>query len=264
MPRDEGTSAAGRIWPVQIREVTWDGVRNAADLGGLPLVDGGSAVHGRVWRSAAPEWITDDGWSAARAAGLTCVVDLRNDVERGRRPEHPVVSDAAAVAAYAAPTEDPDDPGFLEECGPWLDHPRSWGPNLRRYPDKLAHVFATIAEAPGPVLVHCAGGRDRTGMVCSMLLALSGVEPAAIVESYEHGFRGAGVHRGHGLSYDAAAGGFVETESAPWTQDELDSALAERRPALQEWLADTDVATYLLGAGLSPDSVARLRRLLRP
>lgn len=73
--------------------VAWDGARNLADLGGLPLVDGGTTVQGRVWRSAAPEWMTDAGWHVALADGLTCIIDLRNDAELGRRPEHPVVGE---------------------------------------------------------------------------------------------------------------------------------------------------------------------------
>lgn len=249
---------------VRISEVTWDGARNAADLGGLPLAGGGVTASGRVFRSAATEWLTDDGWRASRDAGLACVVDLRNDAERGRRDVHPVLTAATPVPVVAAPTEDPDDPGFLEECGPWLDHPRSWAPNLRRYPDRLARVFRAIADAPGPVLVHCAGGRDRTGMVCSMLLALTGVEPEAIAASYEHGFRGAGVHRGHGLAYDAGSGTWAEVDEDAWTTDELDEAMRSRVPAVHAWLAGTDVASYLLDAGLDPAAVERLRTLLRP
>ena len=164
----------------------------------------------------------------------------------------------------AAPTEDPHDEGFLEECGPWLDHPRSWAPNLRRYPDKLAHVFRAIAGSPGPVLVHCAGGRDRTGMVCSMLLALAGVEPEAIAASYAHGFRGAGAHRGHGVAYDPGTGEWRAADEDAWTSEELDEALAARTPELLEWLDRTDVAAYLLDAGLEAAEVQRLRALLRP
>ena len=78
------------------------------------------------------------------------------------------------ITVVHAPTENPSDADFLAECGPWLDHPRSWSPNLRFYPDKIARVFEAIAAAESPVLVHCAGGRDRTGMIGSMLLALAG------------------------------------------------------------------------------------------
>ena len=61
---------------------TWPGARNLADLGGLPTVAGATTATGRIWRSAASEWMTAAGWSAARGAGLTTVVDLRNIVSR--------------------------------------------------------------------------------------------------------------------------------------------------------------------------------------
>lgn len=69
--------------------LSWDGARNLADLGGLPLLTGGRTASCRVFRSAAREWMTERGWADARAAGLTTVVDLRNDMERGRLPVHP-------------------------------------------------------------------------------------------------------------------------------------------------------------------------------
>lgn len=243
---------------------TWDGARNLADLGGLPLSGGGSTAWGRVFRSAAPEWMTVQGWGDARAAGVATVVDLRNERERGRGPDHPVLRDEAmaGVAVVHAPTEDPDDPDFLAACGPWLDHPRSWTPNLRLHPDRLARVFAALADTTGPVLVHCAGGRDRTGMVGSMLLVLAGATPGAVVANYEAGFRGAAAHRGHGWAYDADTGTWAHQPDEPWTDDELATALADRRPVLLQWAAETDVASYLLDAGVSAHDLARLRRLL--
>lgn len=210
--------------------------------------------------------MSNAGWASARSAGLACIIDLRNDAERGRRPEHPVI-DARSAEGFRVlhtPTEDPDDPAFLQECGPWLDHPRSWAPNIRRFPAKIAQVFRSIADADRPTLIHCAGGRDRTGMVCSMLLALNGVRPDAIAANYEHGFRGAGAHRGHGLGYDATTGEWVETSpAAPWTIRELDDALTDRIPVLLEWVEQTDVEECLLDAGVEPAAVVRLRQLLR-
>jgi hypothetical protein len=245
-------------------EPGWEGARNLADLGGLPLLAGGVTRTGRVFRSAASEWMTTSGWAAARSAGLTTVVDLRNDVERGRGDDHPVLSPGAmaGIEVVHAPTENPDDEEFLAACGPWLDHPRGWTPNLRLFPSLLARVFTAVAEAPGGVLVHCAGGRDRTGMVGSMLLVLAGATPEAVVAGYEAGFRGAAEHRGHGWSYDPGTGEWTQQADAPWTEDELDAALADRRPALLEWVAETDVAAYLLDAGVGRDQVTRLEGLL--
>lgn len=208
--------------------------------------------------------MTGAGWDAARAAGLTTVIDLRNEMERGRADVHPVVAaDAmAGVTVVHAPTEDPEDEQFLAECGRWLDHPRSWAENLLFYPDKIARVFVAIAETSDPVLIHCAGGRDRTGMIGSMLLVLAGVTHQAIVANYEAGFRGAAEHRGHGLSFDATTGDWVTAADEPWNEDELDAALAARRPALAQWLETFDVETYLLAAGVSDANLRSLKQLL--
>ncbi len=119
---------------------------------------------------------------------------------RSSRPAT-VMPDAARpreIVTRNTPTEDPGDPHFLETCGPWLDHPRSYAPNIAMYPHLFAGVFRAIADAPGPVLVHCAAGRDRTGMITAMLLSLTGVEHQAIAEDYERAFRGT-THRGGGV-----------------------------------------------------------------
>jgi protein-tyrosine phosphatase len=49
----------------------------------------------------------------------------------------------------------------------------------------LNAVGTTIAEAPGtPILVHCASGKDRTGVVVAVLLMTLGVPRDVIVEEY--------------------------------------------------------------------------------
>ena len=242
----------------------WDGARNLFDLGGWALVGGGETRHGRVYRSAAPEWMTGRGWDDARSAGVSTVVDLRNEMEHGRTGAHPVL-DAGATAGItfvSAPTEDPTDAAFLETCGPWLDHPRSWADNLRLYPHKIARVLEAVARADSPVLVHCAGGRDRTGMVCSLLLLLAGATPESIVASYEAGFRGAAEHRGHGWSLDQVSGTWVTSVDEAWTEDELDAALDVRRPVLLEWVETFDARAYVVAAGLDEETGRRLEVLL--
>lgn len=241
----------------------WHGARNFSDLGGFPTRDGGRTAFGRVWRSAAREWMTGSGWYQARLEGLARVIDLRNDMERRRLSYHPVVDESAwwVIDIVSAPTEDPHDPEFLAECGPWLDHPRSWRPNAERYPAKFATVFNAIADTPGPLLIHCAGGRDRTGMIVSMLLALNGVQPDAIADAYERGFRGAAdeVHEG-GLAFDPASG---EWRAADEEWEDIDEAIAERKLALRQWLQEVDIRSYLRGAGVDDDRLKRLESLLR-
>lgn len=236
----------------------WEGARNLADLGGLPLEGGGHTAYGVVWRSGAPDEVTDHGWADARAVGLRRVVDLRNAVER----EQAVAPEGVDVVH--APTEDPYDEEFLAECGPWLDHPRSWTPNLRRYPELIARAVLAVAEADGGVLLHCAGGRDRTGMVGSLLLVLAGVSVEGVVANYERGFRGAAEHRGHTMAYDTSSGQWtLDQPDQAWEPDDLDQAVAERLPAVREWCETFDVDGYLDAAGVGADARRRLVDRLR-
>jgi protein-tyrosine phosphatase len=237
--------------------IPWHGAFNLRDLGGLPLVDGGVTTPGRVYRSGSPEWMTERGWGEARDAGLTTIVDLRNaPSETQRLPHHPVVAPSAVefVSIVSTPTEDPDDDEFMTVCGPWLDHPRSYGDNLRFYPQKFAAVFEGIASAEGAVLVQCSGGKDRTGMVIAMLLSLVGVEVDAIVADYDAAFRTANATmRANPSLYRHFAG----------TDDELDEWMTERTAAMREWLGVLDVKAYLRDAGVSTETLERLRTLLR-
>lgn len=242
----------------------WDGGRNLGDLGGLPLAAGGTTMPGRVYRSAAPERMTAKGWDAARAVGLATVIDLRNEMERGRSDDRPAlgVDAMTGITVVHAPTEDPDDEEFLTECGPWLDHPKSWAPNLRRYPGKIARVLNAIAEAGSPVLIHCAGGRDRTGMIGSVLLGLAGATPESIMANYEAGFRGAAQHRGHGWSFSPDTGTWAPQADKSWTAEELDGAVADRRVALADWVGTFDVEAYALSSGVDGATLHRLKQLL--
>jgi len=237
--------------------VTWHGAFNLRDLGGLPLIGGGATAPGRVFRSGAPEWMTERGWAEARESGLSTIVDLRNaPTETQRLPHHPVVARSATsfVTVVSTPTEDPDDEAFMEVCGPWLDHPRSYADNLAFYPAKFAAVFTAIGSAPGSVLVHCAGGKDRTGMVIAMLLTLAGVEVDAIVADYEAAFRTANAMM---RQKPELHNHFATTDA------ELDVWMTERTAALRVWLSGFAVEAYLRDAGVSPTMLEGLRDRLR-
>ena len=49
---------------------------------------------------------------------------------------------------------------------------------LERFRDRFARAVRDVADAPeGGVVVHCDGGKDRTGLVAALLLRLAGVPP---------------------------------------------------------------------------------------
>jgi protein-tyrosine phosphatase len=69
----------------------------------------------------------------------------------------------------------------------WPDEPRvvqAYLSYMTARPDSIVGSIRTIANAPGAVLVHCAAGKDRTGVVVALALDAAGVDRGAIVSDY--------------------------------------------------------------------------------
>src|SRR6202034_3472613 len=101
-----------------------------------------------------------------------------------RHAHHPVlrefldVSDTvkAALVTEAAQADReryPDDP----VCGHYLGY-------LENRPEEVVGALRSIATAPGAAIVHCAAGKDRTGVIVALTLTVAGVEPDAVVADY--------------------------------------------------------------------------------
>ncbi|GAA3710526.1 tyrosine-protein phosphatase [Nonomuraea antimicrobica] len=166
------------------RHLDWEGSHNARDLGGLPAAGARRTRWGAVVRSDTPHRLTPAGWKSLAAYGIGTIVDLRNDAER--RPEAEHVPEGVDVVRV--PIEDRADTGFWDAWGgdPRYGTPLSYRPLLDRKPERCAAAVAAVARArPGGVLIHCVAGRDRTGIVTMLLLALAGVAPADILADHE-------------------------------------------------------------------------------
>jgi hypothetical protein len=69
----------------------------------------------------------------------------------------------------------------------WPDEPRvvqAYMSYMTARPDSIVASVRTIAGASGAVLVHCAAGKDRTGVVVALALDAAGVDRAAIISDY--------------------------------------------------------------------------------
>lgn len=148
---------------------------NLRDVGGLPLTDGGVTNSGVLYRSDA-SYDGDAAPSHLLFWPPATVVDLRTAGEIARVPYawpedtavHHRPLHAAAVPANLRGGDIGDVYGFI----------------LDSAPDRVAGVVDLVATQPGPVLVHCAAGKDRTGIVVAALLLTAGVEPRAVIDDY--------------------------------------------------------------------------------
>lgn len=200
------------------------------------------------------EWLTDAGWQQAYDDGVRTVVDLRNPGERGRRETDPVINPAVLdrFRVVNCPTEDQSDEEFMRLVGPYLSTPEYYLENLRRWPEKIAAVVRVIAESEGAVVVHCSAGRDRTGMVTAVLLALAGASPEDIADDYALAVHGINEH--HRAQ--------EKPHERPKSPEELHEWISHTRAHLLELLDGFDAEAYLRGAGLSQAELRAVRARL--
>jgi hypothetical protein len=183
-----------------------DGIPNFRALGGQPTSSSSRVVRPNlVFRSVEPSQITPEGQAAFSNLGITHVYDLRSNVEIKQHVSAPVCQlpgtervfvpvfpdtdygpEAIAVRFAQYGAEGPE--GFVEAYRTILA--AAAGP----YNQILSHL---ASEQPTPLLVHCTAGKDRTGIICAIILALCGVDDDTIAKEYSLTEVGLGHRREH-------------------------------------------------------------------
>ncbi|HZC74438.1 MAG TPA: tyrosine-protein phosphatase [Gaiellaceae bacterium] len=176
---------------LQPRDLVWDGCLNVRDLGGLPTRDGGETRFGAIVRADSVRQLSDEGWQALVDHGIRTVIDLRGDHELAEDPPAELPVDLVHVPFMEA------DEAEWEEIGPELDAAVAAAPDvatatrdvylifLERFRSNAAAAVRAVADAPeGGIVIHCAGGKDRTGLLSAFLLHLAGVADDEIAADY--------------------------------------------------------------------------------
>jgi protein tyrosine/serine phosphatase len=184
------------------------GAVNARDVGGLPTVDGGAIRPGVLIRSASLGHLTDaDVSHLVGDLGVRRVVDLRTDVEVDRDGPGALHAQPDVVIHHLSLY--PDTAGAIDHAelptGPRVEPPNPALPwqgerfatehspvvaaylrYLEQRPDSIVAALRAIAEPDGATLVHCAAGKDRTGVVVALALTVAGVAREVIAADYAH------------------------------------------------------------------------------
>jgi protein-tyrosine phosphatase len=248
------------------RALEWEGCLNVRDLGGLPTDDGRATQPGRVVRADNIRRLSDAGWQALADHGVRRVVDLRLPGELAGDPPRDLEADVDVV--HVSVFGDELGEAYLAELDAHLasvedvaDHyVYSYVDWLERYRVNFGRAFAAIADADGTVLVHCMGGKDRTGIVSALLLRLVGVPYSVIGEDYA--VTAANLEPSTSVWIPAVED---PVERAKWQRLAATPAAAMERVVREIESRYRDVASYLRAAGLSDEQLARLEeRLVAP
>jgi protein-tyrosine phosphatase len=167
----------------QVGRLSFPRLLNARDLGGHRTRHGTRTRERTLLRTDDLYKLTPEGARALLEYGVTTVIDLRWPAEVAARPSPFQGGDGGVQYAHislldgseqAWSSKAPAVPKERWNCTV-LDHARR----------EIADVLRTIAEAPrGVVLFHCVAGKDRTGVVAALLLAVADVQPSEIAADY--------------------------------------------------------------------------------
>src|SRR5215210_3340530 len=189
-----------------------DGTTNTRDLGGLPTTDGGTTLPGRILRSDNLQTLSEaDVRRLVDEVGLRQVVDLRTTAEillEGRGPLRAVPEVVHRHFTLLPERGQHTDVFAVEDDDPLDDLPQDWvetllprqdaehdaakPPAVRAYLGYFQHRSEAVVDAlraladagPGASVVNCAAGKDRTGVVVALTLAVAGVPAEEIVADY--------------------------------------------------------------------------------
>ena len=238
-------------------DLDWAGCANARDLGGLPAADGRQVRDRALVRTDDLTRLDETGRKAFDAYGASLIVDLRFLFELEAQ-EHPFGDRPAYrhLPFLAQSVLDDSDEAEARR------HPLEWT-YARMLDDSRetvgAAVRAVVEAEPGPVVVHCVSGKDRTGLLVALLLDLVGVSRERIGADYAVTEQRLGI-----LAMLAGLEGTdQELADAAWSWRTPAAAVTGALEHLDEVYGGA--RGFLRACGLTDDEIDRLRdRLTEP
>jgi protein-tyrosine phosphatase len=227
---------------------------NARDLGGYPTLDGSETRWRSLLRSDDLAQLTLAGLQAFSSYGIETVVDLRWPDEIAESPT-PITRVLKHIryeqVSLLTRTQEEWRRRRAKSTAKEL-----WNRSmLEQVREELKEVLEIIATAsPGPLLFHCVAGKDRTGVIAALMLALAGVVPEAI--AYDYAASTENLREAYLQRYADAAEPALIIDAVQCPEAGVHNMLAylEKFGGAQ---------AYLEEIGLSGEHIARLRARLR-
>ncbi|MFF5710903.1 tyrosine-protein phosphatase [Streptomyces sp. 62] len=168
------------------RHISFDRLHNFRDLGGYRTADGGTVRWEVLYRSDSLGKLADAGpadLERFRALGVGTVIDLRYPWEiagKGRLPETEEVSWHNLSIEHRPYDQEAIDPAL----DPWRYLADRFAEVAEDGAEELRTALELIAAADGPLVFHCASGKDRTGLLAAVVLGLLEVPDEEILADF--------------------------------------------------------------------------------
>lgn len=171
-------------------EIRLSSVHNFRDVAGpgYALRPSGSMTRGVVYRSTALS-VGEEDLGILERLGVTAVVDLRTGAEIDRQPDViPAGAEYVPIDVLGGHTS----AATLTTTGlvGVEEARREMAETYERFVlgdherGAFGRAVSVLAESPGPAIVHCTAGKDRTGWVSALLQLLVGVREEDVIVDY--------------------------------------------------------------------------------
>lgn len=236
---------------------------NFRDLGGQPTRSGHRTRAGVLFRSASPQFLTrGDAARLVRDTSLRLVLDLRYEAESAAEGHGELTATGVRVVNVPIVGAGGEQVEMNVLAGSHNDH---LGAHYISYvqlnPASFVTAFRELAQPDAlPALVHCAAGKDRTGVLVAMLLSVLGVPDNAIAADYAR----TADHLPSIVRNLRTAPTYASTIGLRPLDDEFAQSPPATMGRFLGWLAaeHRSAEQMLLDAGLEPEALETLRHRL--
>lgn len=182
--------------PEKERHIPLAGATNFRDFGGYASRAGGVVRWRKLYRSDRLSRLSAEDFNALAPLGIRYVCDLRRPLESQRAPTQwagdsipellpmPLIGDRGVktISRIVEEMKTSDDKDIARRAMIGLYRHLVTDPQVLSY---YREIFTLLAKEEGtPILVHCSGGKDRTGVCCALILWSLGVSDKDIFEDY--------------------------------------------------------------------------------
>ncbi|GGT99924.1 MULTISPECIES: tyrosine-protein phosphatase [Streptomyces] len=168
------------------RHIPFERLHNFRDLGGYRTADGGRVRWNLLYRSDSLAKLADASDTDRKRfheLGVETVIDLRYPWEiaaKGRLPE----TDGIVWHNLSIEHRPYDQAEIDPSLDPWRYLADRFAEVATDGAAELREALEVIAAADGPLVFHCASGKDRTGLLAGLLLGLLDVSEQQILDDF--------------------------------------------------------------------------------
>ncbi|KMQ52927.1 putative protein-tyrosine-phosphatase [Chitinispirillum alkaliphilum] len=171
-------------------------VLNFRDLGGCQTEDGQRVKRGVLFRSASLDSASKKDLLKLSSLGIRTICDLRAPVETRSRPDRILPDSSARYVKIPVVPRNIEYMCAYRRLGGLISGKfrkidfeelmiEQYGDFVLRFSAEFATLLKIVSCRENlPVLIHCTGGKDRTGFACALIQAVLGVSEKTIGDDY--------------------------------------------------------------------------------